>query len=83
MVGAGGPAVARYRVVVDEKSCIGTSQCTEIGRKAYRMNEDGTMPIPIPGAPDDEVLAGAQSCPVMAITVFEVATGAQVWPRPT
>lgn len=68
-----------YRVVVDPQVCIGTSQCTEVAPQGYRMNEDHTLALAKTGATDEDLLLGAQSCPVFAITVFD-ENGKQIWP---
>jgi ferredoxin len=72
--------VGRYRIVVDDKVCIGTSQCTEVAPTAYTMNEDATLAVVRAGAEDQAALDGAKSCPVQAITVFDAVTGQQIYP---
>ena len=70
-----------YRVQIDSGLCIGTSQCTEVAPDAFTMNEDRTLALLRPTAPDKAILVGAASCPVEAILVFDADTGAPVNPR--
>jgi len=72
-------APARLSVRIDRKVCVGTSNCAEEAPRAYEM-DDRASPHARPGATDDDILRGAEACPVGAITVFDPTTGKQVYP---
>jgi ferredoxin len=68
-----------YRVEVDRKLCSSTSNCVEDAPLAFEMGEDGIARA-LPGATPDDLLRGAQACPVEAIRVYDTATGKRVFP---
>lgn len=61
-----------YRVVIDRKTCCGTSNCAEAAPEAYEM-DDASQPHLLPGAPDRALLEGAKACPMDAISVYDEA----------
>lgn len=67
------------RVVVDRRLCVGTSNCAEEAPDAFEMDESAA-PHPIPGASVQALFVAAQACPVGAITLYDAATGRQVYP---
>ncbi len=67
------------KVVIDLSICSGTSNCMEESPDAYAVNDRG-LAFVRPGAhSDEELLAGARSCPMDAIRVYDAA-GKQVYP---
>lgn len=60
-----------YRVEIDAALCIGSSNCMEEAPDAYTVNEAGIAELIRPPAPDDELLRGAQACPVDAIRLYD------------
>lgn len=68
------------RVVIDRTLCVGTSNCAEAAPDAFELDEVENFPRALAGAPPDSLLAGAQACPVGAITLVDAATGRQVYP---
>ncbi len=72
-------APSRLVARIDRKVCVGTSNCAEAAPRAYEMDEHAA-PHAREAAPDDEILHGAEACPVGAITVFDSTTGKQVYP---
>lgn len=70
-----------YRVVIDEKLCIGSSNCMEEAPDAYEVDERGIAVLvrPTGRASADALLRGAQACPVDAISLFDDA-GRRVHP---
>lgn len=73
-----GPAV-KYTVRIDSRVCVGTSNCAEAAPESYEM-DDSAAPHLLASATEAGVLAGAEACPVGAITVIETSTGIQVYP---
>ncbi len=73
-------ASGKYRIEYNPEICIGASSCAAISPETFEMNEEN-IAVLIDGEDDDEtVLAGAQSCPVLAIKIIEVETGKQIFP---
>jgi ferredoxin len=60
-----------YRVVIDEKLCIGSSNCMEEAPDAYEVDDRGIAVLVRPPASDEALLNGARACPVDAIVLFE------------
>jgi ferredoxin len=68
-----------YRVVIDEKLCIGSSNCMEEAPEAYEVDARGIAVLVRPPASDEALLHGARACPVDAIVLFD-ADGRRVHP---
>ncbi len=67
------------KVAIDLNICSGTSNCAEEAEDVYAINDRGLAYLR-PGTHSDEaILAGARSCPVDAIKVFD-ASGKQIHP---
>jgi ferredoxin len=69
-----------YRVVIDTNTCIGSSNCAEEAPDAYEVDEHGIARLRRPLAPDEDLLRGAQACPVDAIRLYDAQTGALLHP---
>jgi len=68
------------KVVVDHNLCIGCGTCVTIAPGVFEMNENNKSVVLDASAADPEtVLMAAQSCPVMAISVFD-EEGKQIFP---
>lgn len=67
------------RVEIDRALCVGTSNCAEAAPEAYEMDED-CVPHAAEAAAEAALLAGAEACPVGAISLFDRTTGARVYP---
>ena len=65
----------RWRIIVDQHSCIGSGVCVGDLPHRFRIVNDRSQPIDSEIEADEEVLAAADSCPREAIRVVEVATG--------
>lgn len=88
----------KLRIVVDPDLCIGAASCVTIAPETFVMNTENKAEVidhgVAEGAPayertfeatEDEmqnIILGAQSCPTLAITVFNVDTGEQLYPTP-
>ncbi|MDP2306664.1 MAG: ferredoxin [Pseudomonadota bacterium] len=69
-----------YRVIINEKLCIGSSNCMEEAPDAYEVDERGIAVLVASSQPSDEaLLRGARACPVDAIQLFDEA-GRRVHP---
>jgi ferredoxin len=79
----GGPERG-WHLDVDPDLCIGSGMCVALlpGRFALPGNAAELLPGAADSPPDALLLDAADSCPVLAITVTERATGAVLGPRP-
>jgi ferredoxin len=73
-------AEGRWRISVDD-TCIGSAVCAGTLPGQFRLVGDKSEPVEPEIDADDEVLAVAESCPMEAIRVVEVATGRQLAPE--
>ena len=87
----------KYRIVVDPDLCIGAASCVTISPEAFVLNIENKAEVldhgQAPDAPSYErvvelssdevanVILGAQSCPTLAISVFEEETGKKLYPE--
>lgn len=86
----------KIRIVVDPDLCIGAASCVTIAPDTFIMNTENKAEVIdhgiMPDAPmyervidvtEDErqnIILGAQSCPTLAITIFDEDTGLQIYP---
>jgi ferredoxin len=85
----------RIKVKVDEDLCIGAASCVTIAPDTFQMNDEnkayvldhGTEPegskyerwMEVTEAQMENVLLGAQSCPTLAVFIYDEA-GKQLFP---
>ena len=63
---------------IDDLACAAHGDCAEVAPEIFRIEETAVV---IPGAwPGELVLAAAEVCPSVAITVVDDATGERVYP---
>jgi len=70
-----------HKIYVDRKACIGVATCVVIAPDAFDLDEEG-IAIVKEGAEnldDSKLLMAAQSCPVLAIHLFDEA-GNRIFP---
>lgn len=86
----------KIRIVVDPDLCIGAASCVTIAPETFEMNVENKAEVLDHGvaangpayeremdATEDElanIILGAQSCPTLAITVYDEA-GKQLYPE--
>lgn len=73
-------ANARWRITVDQQVCMGTAACAGAVPNRFRIVNNKSEPVDAHIEPDEDVLAAADSCPMEAIRIVEVATGEIVAP---
>ncbi|SHF43918.1 ferredoxin [Streptoalloteichus hindustanus] len=71
----------RWSVEVDREACIGSGMCAGSAPAFFELVDGRSRPLRAEVDADDEVLGVAESCPVEAILVRDVATGAQLAPE--
>ncbi len=85
----------KLRIVVDPDLCIGAASCVTIAPETFQMNMENKAEVIDHGIADggpsyervlevseeekDTIILGAQSCPTLAITIFD-ESGAQLYP---
>lgn len=68
------------RIVIDRSACIGARSCVLVSSNVFAMDGENLAYITDPDADDDEnLLLAAQSCPVLAIRLYN-KEGKQVFP---
>lgn len=66
------------RAVVDENSCSGHGDCVDAAPSIFRL-EDEIAEV-IADGPEDLLIRAAEACPAAAISVFDPASGEQIYP---
>lgn len=70
-----------YRVEINREACIGAGSCEVLAPNTFTLDDENLVVIKAQnGDSDEDILSGAQSCPVDAIIVFDDA-GNQIWPE--
>lgn len=86
----------KLRIVVDPDLCIGAASCVTIAPETFQLNienkaevlDHGAAPsgaayertVEVTAAEKETIILGAQSCPTLAITIFD-EHGVQVYPE--
>ena len=68
---------ARYVPRVDEFACTAHGDCIEVAPDVFRLDDVAAV---VGDGPADLILAAAEACPSVAITVVDARTGEQVYP---
>lgn len=78
-----------FIIEYDKNKCIGAASCSVIAPLTFFMNDENvaefvTDPIVVDGEPtldtDEDIMEGAQSCPVLAIKIIEKSSGDILFP---
>lgn len=69
------------KISVDRVKCIGANSCVAVAPGVFQLDEENLAYIVDPdSADDDTVLMSAQSCPVLAILLYD-DDGKQIFPE--
>lgn len=69
------------RIVVDRAACIGARSCAVVAPGVFQMDDDNLAYVTDPDSTDeDTILLGAQSCPVLAVYLYD-EEGNQIFPE--
>ncbi|MFA6426852.1 MAG: ferredoxin [Candidatus Magasanikbacteria bacterium] len=69
------------RIVVDKQKCIGAQSCVVVAPGVFQMDENNLAYVVDPdGTQEDMILLAAQSCPVLAILLYD-EEGKQIFPE--
>ena len=74
--------MAKYRIEIDRDACVGDELCVEEAPGTFEMDDEDIAVVINPEGDDpDAILAAAEACPSEAIILYDVETGAKVWPE--
>ena len=62
---------------LDERACAAHGDCLEIAPGAFVMHDTAVV---VATAPPEQLLAPAEACPAVAITIIDDETGQQRFP---
>lgn len=69
------------RIVVDRKLCIGANSCVAVAPGVFQLDDQNLAYVVDPeSADDDTILMSAQSCPVLAVLLFD-EEGKKIFPE--
>ena len=74
---------SKYIIEYDKNKCIGAATCSVMAPLTFVMNEENKAQINVDSTEldtDENILEGAQSCPVLAIKVLDKQTGEVIFP---
>ncbi len=66
-----------YRIEIDESACSAHGDCVAIAPGIFALEETAVV---IGDGPDETIIAAAEACPALAITVIDGETGETVFP---
>jgi len=66
-----------YKIVIDRSLCSGFGSCADLAPDLFEVGPDGVAAARVGESDDEAVLDAAASCPMAAISVFDLATGEQ------
>lgn len=74
---------SRYRIEIIRRRCTGVGTCIEHAPRTFEIDDDAVAFVRKPnGDVDEKIFAAAESCPTLAIHLYDAETGERVWPRP-
>ena len=71
----------RWRITVDKGTCIGSAVCVVSAPNRFALDGATSSPINDEIEPDEAAIDAAGSCPMEAIRIVEIATGAVLAPE--
>ena len=70
--------MSTYRIEIDRSLCSGFGSCLKKAPEVFALDGRGVATLVLAETDDDGVLDAADSCPMGAIAVYELATGEEV-----
>ena len=64
-------------VQIDSDACLAHGDCAVVAPDVFVVDDVARV---VAGAPDDVLLAAAQACPSVAISIVDEDTGEQLYP---
>ena len=69
------------KIVVNRARCIAASNCMGMAPEVFMLDgQKKAIVVNAKGADDATVIEAAESCPTEAITLYDEATGEQIYP---
>jgi len=62
---------------IDERACAAHGDCLDMAPGAFAMRDTAVV---VGTAPPEQLMAAAEACPAVAITIIDDETGQQVFP---
>jgi ferredoxin len=69
--------MSTYRVQIDRSLCSGFGSCAGMAPEIFELDGSGVAGTRVGETDDESVLDAAGSCPMGAISVFEIESGRQ------
>ena len=66
-----------YLPVIDHDACAAHGECVEIAPEVFALGETAEV---IGTGPDELIMAAAEACPSLAISVVDTDTGDTIFP---
>lgn len=63
--------------VIDPAACAGHGDCAVVAPEAFRVEE---VAVVVGTASDDDLVAAAEACPSVAISLIDAASGETMFP---
>ena len=74
--------MAKYKIEIDRDLCVGDGACCNEAPQTYEMDDENIAIVTNPeGNTPEEIMNGAQSCPVDAVILHDADTGEKLWPE--
>jgi ferredoxin len=70
-----------YRIDIDLVTCVGFAECMKTAPGMFQLDEfmNQSTVVNADGADDETALQAAETCPVSAISLYDRATGEQIF----
>ncbi len=65
------------KAIIDESSCSAHGDCVDVAPTVFALDDTAVV---IGDGPDELILAAAEACPALAISVIDEETGETVFP---
>ena len=69
--------MSTYRIEIDRSLCSGFGSCVRLAPEQIQLDRSGTAELRVGETDDPAAIDAAESCPMGAIAIFELATGRQ------
>ena len=74
--------MGKYKIQINRDACVGDRACSEEAPDTFAIDDEGKAVVADPdGDPAEYVLWAAKHCAHDGITLHDVKTGKQVWPK--
>jgi ferredoxin len=72
----------KFRIELNQAKCQAYGRCSAVAPASFVLGADRKVRlVGNDGSPDDVVLKAAKSCPYRVISIFDVDSGEQLFPK--